>query len=175
MAWNIDLRWLSIFHLGRANMVIINTWWPSDAIWIHRFGSTLAQVMAWCHDPWSYLAPSHYLNQCWFIVNWTLGTKLKWSFNKNTKLFFNENASENIVCEMAVILSRGRWVNEVIVSNFLWLSQSTILSMHSLFIWHYSKWPIPLISCGTPEYLHHHWSMNVIFMMQHLESCGPFY
>ena len=26
---------------------------------------------------------------------------------KNTKLFINENASENIVCEMAAILSRG--------------------------------------------------------------------
>ena len=37
---------------------------PSDAIWRHRSGSTLAQVMAWCLT-----APSHYLNQCWLIVN----------------------------------------------------------------------------------------------------------
>ena len=26
--------------------------------------------------PWT--APSHYLNQCWNIVNWTLGNKLQW-------------------------------------------------------------------------------------------------
>ena len=34
--------------------------WPSDAIWWHRFGSTLAQVMACCLS-----VPSHYWNQCW--------------------------------------------------------------------------------------------------------------
>ena len=32
---------------------------PSDAIWRHKSGSTLAQVMACCLT-----APSHYLNQC---------------------------------------------------------------------------------------------------------------
>ena len=56
-------------------------------------------------------ATSHYLNQCWLIVNWTLGNKLQWNSDKNTKLFIHENAFENIVCEMAAILSRGRWVN----------------------------------------------------------------
>ena len=33
--------------------------------------------------------------------------KLLWNFNKNTKVFINENASENIVCEMVAILSWG--------------------------------------------------------------------
>ena len=47
----------------------------------------------------------------WDIVNWTLRNKLQWNFNQNTKLFIHENASEKIVCEMAAILSRGRWVN----------------------------------------------------------------
>ena len=42
---------------------LTNTSWPSDAIWCHRFGSTLVQEMA------SYLmATSHYLNQCWVII-----------------------------------------------------------------------------------------------------------
>ena len=36
--------------------------------------------------------------------------KLQWNFNQNKKLFIHENASENTVCEMAAILSRGRWV-----------------------------------------------------------------
>ena len=38
--------------------------WPSDAIWRHRSGSTLAQVMACCLT-----APSHYLNQCWLTIS----------------------------------------------------------------------------------------------------------
>ena len=54
-----------------------------------------------------YSVPSHYLNQCWVIVNCTIGNKIQWNFNQNTKLFIHENASENIVCEMAAILSRG--------------------------------------------------------------------
>ena len=37
--------------------------------------------------------------------------KLQWKFSKNTQLFIHENAYENIVCEMAAILSQGRWVN----------------------------------------------------------------
>ena len=36
-----------------------NSLWPSDAIWGHGSGSTLAQVMAWCRQ-----ATSHYLSQC---------------------------------------------------------------------------------------------------------------
>ena len=58
------------------------------------------------------MAPSHYLNQCCLIVNWTLRNKIQWNFNGNTKLFIDENTFENIVCEMAAILSRGRWVNK---------------------------------------------------------------
>ena len=66
-------------------------------------GSALDQIMA-CR-----LFGTNYLNQCWVIVNWTIKDKLQWNFNRNTKLFIHENASENIVCEMAAILSMGRW------------------------------------------------------------------
>ena len=38
----------------------------------------------------TYSAPSHYLNQCWVIVNWTLMNKLQWNFNQNTKLSFTK-------------------------------------------------------------------------------------
>ena len=41
----------------------INSLWPSVAIWQHRSEWTLAQVMACCLT-----APSHYLNQCWLII-----------------------------------------------------------------------------------------------------------
>ena len=37
--------------------------------------------------------------------------KLRWNSNQNEKnLFIRENTSENIICDMAAILSRGRWV-----------------------------------------------------------------
>ena len=48
---------------------------------------------------------------CWLIVNWTLKNKPQWNWNQNTKLFIHKNAFEKIVCEMAAILSRRRWVN----------------------------------------------------------------
>ena len=56
-------------------------------------------------------ASSHYLNQCCIIISRTLGSKLEWNSNWNTKLIIHENAFENIVREMATILFRGRWVN----------------------------------------------------------------
>ena len=42
----------------------VNSLWPSGATWWHRSGSTLAQEMACCLT-----TPSHYLNQCWLIIN----------------------------------------------------------------------------------------------------------
>ena len=61
----------------------------------------------------AFSVPSHYLNLYCVIANWPLRNKLKWTFNQNTKLFIHENASENTVCEMTAILSRGKWVNSL--------------------------------------------------------------
>ena len=54
--------------------------------------------------------PSHYLNQCFVIFDWNLRNTFQWNFNQNTKCFIHENAYESILCKMAAILSRGRWV-----------------------------------------------------------------
>ena len=59
----------------------------------------------------AYSAPSHYLNQCWVIVNWTLREQSSVKLQPKCKLFIDENASENIVCEKAAILSREIWAN----------------------------------------------------------------
>ena len=45
---NVDWPWFLCFDLYSL--------WPKDAIWWHKFGSTLAQVMACC-----LMAPSQYL------------------------------------------------------------------------------------------------------------------
>ena len=87
--------------------LILQVWQylPLSAAYVHLWiSSALVQIMACC------LFRAKHLNQHWVIVNWTLGKKLQWNFNQNTKLFIHENAYENIVCEMAPIMSRVRWV-----------------------------------------------------------------
>ena len=56
-------------------------------------------------------APSHYLTQCWNIVNWNLRNKLQQNFNRNWNIFIKKNAFENVVHEMAAILSWPQCVN----------------------------------------------------------------
>ena len=63
------------------------------------------------------LVPSHYLTQFWIIVNWTLRNKLQWNFNRNSNIFNKKNALENVVCEMASILSRPQCVNSLRLRN----------------------------------------------------------
>ena len=68
--------WISIFlekfFTDFCHQVIkyhntINSYRASDAIWQHKFGSTSAQVMAWC-----LMVPGHYLSPCWYIINESL-------------------------------------------------------------------------------------------------------
>ena len=50
----------------------VNSFWPSDAIWLHKTWATLVQVMAYCLK-----APSHYLDQYWLIINKVLCIHLR--------------------------------------------------------------------------------------------------
>ena len=54
-------------------------------------------------------APSHYLKQCWLIVNWTNGNKLQWILQfchfRSRKYFWNCHLSE-----WRPFLSRRKWV-----------------------------------------------------------------
>ena len=54
---------------------------------------------------------SHHLNQCSNIVNWTLRNKLLWNLNRNSCIFTQENASENVVWKMAAMMSRPQCDN----------------------------------------------------------------
>ena len=55
--------------------------------------------------------PSHYLNKCWNIVNWTLRNKLQLNSNQTSYIFIQENSFEN-VCQIAAILSRPQCVKD---------------------------------------------------------------
>ena len=80
-----------------------------EAKW--RMHASVDQTIMGSNDgfvAWS--APSHYLNQRWYIVNLALGIKLQWNVDGNPNIFFQENAFENVVCEMAAILSRPQYI-----------------------------------------------------------------
>ena len=53
----------------------------------------------------AFSAPSHYLNQCWIIVNLTIGNKLQWNLNRNPYIFIQENEFQNVVWPQCVKLS----------------------------------------------------------------------
>ena len=86
-------------------VTVVNSSPPSPAYMRQETGSALVQVMA-CR----LTAPSHYLNQYWLIVNWTLMNKFQWYFNRHSIIFIDENAFKNVVCDFSAKLSRGRWV-----------------------------------------------------------------
>ena len=93
---------------------LLNPLWPNDVLepW-----STLVQVMAW-----HLLVPSHYLNQCWIIHNWTPRNKFRWSFNESKIILNQENASKNVVCKMKAILFKPQCVNDWDTTHATWPS-----------------------------------------------------
>ena len=64
----------------------LDSLWPSDTIWRHKSGSTLAQVMACC-----LMAPSHYLNQCWLIISKVQWHSSQCNFTRDTSAISHWN------------------------------------------------------------------------------------
>ena len=100
---------------------LVNSLWPSDAIWRQGTESTLAQVMACCLT-----APSHYLNQCWLIISKILchsseGIIMRRSEdtnqqNKIEKLHF-QNRIDISQGPMSSFAGRHKWVTLDYVGN----------------------------------------------------------
>ena len=63
-----------------AGPMLINSLWPSDAIWHWRSWSTPIQVMACC-----LMAPSHHVNQCWVTTNKILYNSFQGNIYLNTQ------------------------------------------------------------------------------------------
>ena len=78
-------------------------------ICVGELGHHIVQGMA-CH---LFLATSHYLNQCWIIVDWRPGNKFQLISSRNSFILIQEIVFEIVVCKMVAIFSRGRWVNWV--------------------------------------------------------------
>ena len=80
--------------------------WPSEAIWRQRSESTFAQVMACCLT-----APSHYLNQCWFIISTVQWHSYKGSLTRDNSAIDHSNQLENYSSKIYFESPRGQWVN----------------------------------------------------------------
>ena len=109
-----------------------NSLWPSDAMWRHRSGLIVSEVMACC-----LMAPSHYLTQCWLIIRGVLWHSPECKFigtaqDINSKLEF-----ENYTFEIIFKSLRGQWVKDTIAHNAILREMS----------WHV-RYLFPLLSSG---------------------------
>ena len=82
-----------------------NSLWPSDAIWQHRSGSTLLQVMACCLT-----APSHYLKQCWLIIKCVLWHSPEGNFTKHVKDIYPWLQFKKYKFNITSASPRAQWV-----------------------------------------------------------------
>ena len=96
----------------------------------------------------SCMAQSHYLNQCWNIVNWTLGNKFQWNFNLTSNIVIQENAFEYGVCKIVALLSEASmcWLLVVGIDILLYFIPGELTS--SMYI--YSKLEDILRSSNIP-------------------------
>ena len=119
---------------------VINSLSPSDPY------ICISKTCQHCFRYWllACSVPSHYLNQCWDIVNCTLGNKFQWNFNKNTTIFIEENNFENVVWKMVAILFQLQHINTVSADGLAWLdarrtSASTVMTKSRSCLTH---WPL---------------------------------
>ena len=87
--------------------------------WCHDELTDRGRVTRICVSRLAIIASSHYLKQCWNVVNWILRNKREWHFNRNYNIFIKENAFDSVVCEMAAMMSRPQCVNHNVLTSLL--------------------------------------------------------
>ena len=87
--------------------MFFNSLGPGDAIWQQRSGSPLAQIMACC-----LMAPSHYLNQCWLIINEVLWHSLEDRFAGNAQDSYPWYEFDYYWTKITAAFSMGEWVKK---------------------------------------------------------------
>ena len=122
---------------NKFSMSRVNSLWPSDAIWWHKYGSTLVQVMAcWLK------APSHYLNQCSLI------SKVQWYSYEDNFTRYLSHQSLNLVwnpfSSISLKYPEDQSVNDKVAKCAWWLRFHKIWSAPLTDI----VWSARL-SCGT--------------------------
>ena len=95
---NIYLHFVWYLHIDTTQVVKILPQIRQEPAY-----STLS--ISWLLMSWRRKEPGH--QQPWYWHN-----KLQWNLKRNSCIFFQENEFENVVCEMASILSRPQCVNQ---------------------------------------------------------------
>ena len=124
--WEIDsfyiseTQWHKIVDLCQVTipwliMFIVNPLQPTDAIWQHRSGSTLARVMAWCLR-----APSHYMNHFFFTISEIHWHSSEGNFTRDTSTLNHWNYPENYLSKFEFKSTRGQWVNTYFTQQRWW-------------------------------------------------------
>ena len=124
---NPTFHWfLLIFYTLHSNTIHWKMFWFQ---FHHSLRPSDAYMRQWTNHHWfreglvAWTAPSHYLKQCWIIVDWTLKNKFQWHLNRNSNILIQENALEHVVCELASILSRPQSVKGSIQNTSASLSE----------------------------------------------------
>ena len=103
-------KWVGKYCLWDGNLLSLSQWVnssaPSAAYMRQWTVSALVQAMA-CRLFGAKPLPEPMLTYCQLEPC----EQTCYNSNRNTKLFIQENAFGTVICELAAILSRGRWVN----------------------------------------------------------------
>ena len=101
---NPDIHKLWLFTTTSNFQTQANPW--KIYFWLTHWGqvthiciSKLTIIVS--HNGWSPGASSHYINQCWSIINWTFRNKLQRNRNRNSYIFIPENTFKDVICEIA--------------------------------------------------------------------------
>ena len=106
---------------------------------------------------------SHYLNQCWVIVNRTLRNKPLCNFNKNSKLFINENASEDVVCERGGHFVQGEMSKEKSSQVNLCHSELILRNIKIQTKWPtFPRWPLRNFNKNSKLFINENASEDVV-------------
>ena len=130
----------NLTHWGRVTHICVSNWF------IIGSDNGLSPGPVWP-------APSHYLNQCWNVVDWTPGNKLQWNFSLDIYILFTSfiHTFENVARKMAAILSRPHCVEAIIVNEMCLQGPQWCLTLRYTFLLWWSR------SCycsGTPMVSH---------------------
>ena len=93
--------------------------------------------------------PSHYMNQRWFIVDWTLSNELHWNCNTIAHISTLENALEIAVWKIIAISYRPQCV--IIKKCFVWVFRDrSVVRYNTPIAWWYGMYRHCLVDTREP-------------------------
>ena len=169
--------WIAIwiFHWNKTYLKISAVkWWPSCSSltgltpWgrvIHIYINKLGHI--WFRS-WfvTCMAPNHYLNYCWHIVNWILQNIFQWHSSQNTLVFIQENVLKMSVVKCCPSCAGLRVLTHLpldkMAATLQMIYSDAFLWMKSFVFWLKFHWSLF-------HYLNHCWP----YSLTHICVSGP--